>query len=49
MIPASTPSAGAGTPMVAVDEPPRLSVAEWRKVFGSISQHTVYEDSGQHD
>jgi len=35
--------------MVAVDEPPRLSVAEWRKVFGSISQHTVYEDSGQHD
>jgi hypothetical protein len=28
--------------MVAVDEPPRLSVAERREVFGSISQHTVY-------
>ena len=35
MIPASTPSAGAGTPMVAVDTPATLSVAQWREVFGS--------------
>ena len=42
MIPASTPSEGVGTPMVAVDEPPRLSVAQWREVFGSVSQYTVY-------
>lgn len=46
MIPASTPSAGAGTPMVAVDEPPRLSVAEWREVF--VSQQSVCE-SGDTD
>jgi len=46
MIPASTPSEGFGTPMVAVDAPATLSVAEWRAVF--VSQHTVY-DGGDRD
>jgi len=40
MIPASTPSEGIGTPMVAVDSPATLSVAQWREVF--VSHDTVY-------
>jgi len=44
MIPRSTPDAGCGTPMYTGSVESRLSVAQWREVFGSVSQHPVYAE-----
>lgn len=36
-VPRSTPSSGAGTPMYSGRERDRVSVAQWREVFGGES------------